>query len=330
MLDHDELLPEEEAYPDLVQELQATYQMKPEEKLVLSRVHQRLAESSHPLPLPELAQAGGQTRPFQFSSSAAAPSRPARARQRWLRPLNAFAAVLILGLLVGSLVVTFVMIGHTRVGSPPATMGDIRVFLVPAERGSTPSHTELETVSSILSQRFSDFGFEEFRVQVTTSNGQTGIFVELPHFGGNEQQIIDTLLGTGKLDFWGTGKTAVLGGTLFNPSQYAQYNPSGQPRFTGQDLDPNSLATSQDKAGRPQINGRMKGDAIQRFQLYTAHNIGNYLTVTLDGKVLQSAVIESSISGPFVIFGLFTQQQARAIVSALKYGTLPFELKQQV
>ena len=45
MLDHDELLPEEQAHPALVQELQTIYLMKSEEQQVLSRVHQRLAET---------------------------------------------------------------------------------------------------------------------------------------------------------------------------------------------------------------------------------------------------------------------------------------------
>jgi len=330
MLDHDELLPEEQAHPALVQKLRTIYLMKPAEKHVLSRVHQCLAESSHPLPLPEPVQGGSRARLLPFRSATATPLRPAKARQRWQRPLNTLAAVLILGLLVGSLLFTFAMINRTSVGSPAATTGDIRVFLVPAERASTPSHTELETARSILSQRFSDFGLKGFRVQVTTGNGQPGILVELPHFGGNEQQILETLLETGELDFWGTGDTGVPAGTLFNPSQYAQYNPGGKPWFTGSNLDPNQITVQYNSdTGQPQIGFAMKGSAVGDFAAVTSQNVGKYLTVTLDSKVLQSAVILSTINGPGVISGQFTQQQVRAIVSALKYGTLPLALKQQ-
>jgi preprotein translocase subunit SecD len=233
--------------------------------------------------------------------------------------------VFFVGLLVGSLVFAF-SINRSSVGSPA---NSLRVFLVPTEKGSAPLQTELEAASTILSQRFSDFGLQGFSVQITTSKGQSGILVELPRFSGNEQQTIDILVGTGELAFWGTGHTPVPTGTTFDPIPYAQYNPGDQPRFTGQDLDTNSLAVTKNTWGNPEIEGVMKGAAVQRFQLYTAQNIGNYLTVTLDGKVLQSAVIESSISGPFVIIGEFTQQQASAIVATLKFGALPVELTPQ-
>ncbi|HET7641186.1 MAG TPA: hypothetical protein VFK47_20930, partial [Ktedonobacteraceae bacterium] len=110
MLDHDELLPAEQAYPGLVQELRTTYQMKPAEKQVLTRVHERLAQSSHPLPLLEPAQAG--TEPMVFVPLVSAHSRPTIFRQRWLPRLNMLAAVLFIGLLVGSLVFTFSIINH--------------------------------------------------------------------------------------------------------------------------------------------------------------------------------------------------------------------------
>lgn len=320
MLDHDELLPEEQAHPGLIQELRTIYLMKPEEQQVLSRVHQRLAEDSHSLPLPESTRAGRRAQ-TPWPVSVISPRRHYGPRQRWLRPLSTLAAVLFVGLLVGSLILAF-SINRSNVG---LSANSNRVFLAPVKTGGTPSHAELEAASTILSQRFSDFGLQGFSVQVTTSNGQSGILVKLPRFGGNEQQVIDILVGTGELAFWGTGNTLVPAGTTFNPNQYIQYNPGDQPRFTSQDIDPNSLSVVKDQADTPQISGEMKGEAIQRFRLYTAQNIGNYLTVTFDDKVLQSAVIAGSISGPFVITGEFTQQQASAIVAALKSGTLPIE-----
>ena len=334
MLDHDELLPEEQAYPGLIQELRTIYQMRPEEKLVLTRVHQRLAQSSHPLPLPEPIQAGGHTQPQWLVSVVSPPARPARFRQRWLRPLNMLAAVLLVGVLVGSLAFAF-SVNRSKVGSPP--VNSIHVFLVPAEKGSASSQAKWETTRTLLSQRFSDLGLEGSSVRVVTANGQRGILVELPHFGGNEQQTIDILVGTGVLAFWDTGLGAQLKlGTLFIPSQYTQYNPGDQPRFTNQDIDPNFLAVNHNPTGTPStpgtlgINCIMKGDAVQRFRLYTSNNIGHTLTVTLDAKALSSAVIASSISGPFVIPVDLTQQQASAIVSVLKYGPLPITLKQEV
>jgi SecDF, P1 head subdomain len=328
MLDHDERLPEEQAYPDLIQELRTIYHRKPEELQVLSRVHQHLAADSHPLPLSESAQADSHTQPRQSISVIVPLDRPPRLRERWLQALGTVAAVLLVGLLIGSFVFAF-SIQRSSVGSPA---NSLRIFLVPAEKGRVPSQIELEAASTLLSQRFSNFGLQGVSVQVTTSSGQSGILVELPRFGGNEQQTIGILAGTGELAFWGTGDRSVPIGTTFDPSHYARYNPGDQPHFTGQDLDTHSLAVTKDDMGNPQIEGMMKGDAVQRFQLYTAQNIGTSLTITLDEKVLESPVIESSISGPFIIGGAsgeFTQQQARAIVAALKSGALPVALAQQ-
>ncbi len=336
MLDHDELLPEEQASPDFVQELQIAYQMKPEEKQVLTRVHERLAQRSHPHPLLEPVQAGGHphTRSPQLPPTVSPPSRSTTSRQRWLRHLNALVAALFVGLLVATMVFTFSSINRTRVGSPPATVGltnGIRVWLVPAEKGSTPSQAEMEATRILLSQRFISFGLQGSSVRVLTVNGQPGILVQLPHFGGNEQQAIDTLLGTGVLAFWDTGPYATVPvGTPFYPSPYIQYNPGGRPRFTNQDLDPSALSVFRDPEGLLAISCTMKGDAVNRFQLYTANNIGHALTITLDGKVLESGIIETSIAGPFEVPVNSTQQQASALVSVLEYGPLPVELKKLV
>ncbi|HEY7419007.1 MAG TPA: hypothetical protein VH593_27750, partial [Ktedonobacteraceae bacterium] len=151
MLDHDELLPEEKAHPGLVQELQAIYLMKPEEKQVLSRVYQRLEQNSSSLPLSDPVQAGNQAQLLRFNSPTATRLRSAEARPGWPRLLNILAATLILGLLVGSLGLAFALASHTNVGSQPCSTTDLCIFLVPAEQGGATTRSELETTGSILS-----------------------------------------------------------------------------------------------------------------------------------------------------------------------------------
>jgi preprotein translocase subunit SecD len=96
--------------------------------------------------------------------------------------------------------------------------------------------------------------------------------------------------------------------------------------FATQPLDPNSLSVSHDQAGRPQIDFEMQGSSIDAFGSFTARNIGEYLTITFDRTVIESAVIESAITGPTVITGNFTQQQANAVAADLKAGSLPVAL----
>jgi hypothetical protein len=325
MLDHDELLPEEQAHPVLIQQLRATYQMRPEEKQVLTRVHERLAQSAHELPLLESVQEERSVGMRQRVSPIS-PSSQTKIGQRWLSRLNMLAAVIIIGLLISLLALTLSIVHHTSTGG--LLTNDIHILLVPADKSSHPTHAEMATTSALLSQRFRSFGLQSAQARVLTINGQPAIEADLPHFGGNEQQTINTLLETGTLAFWDTGSQSVAIGTTFNPQQYLQYNPGGQPSFTGRDLDPQYLAVTQDQAGRPQINCEMKAQAIHRFQTYTADRIGIYLTITLDGKVLESATIESAIAGPFTLNGAFTQQRASALVSVLISGPLPVALKQ--
>lgn len=323
MLNHHDLLPEEQSNPGLIQELQATYRLRPEEQQVLTRVQERLAHSSQPLPLLDTVRIDDLPRARQRVTPAGPPTRISQFRRRWLTRLGAFAAAMLVVVLVGSLALTFSLIHHTSVGSP--TGNDIHLVLEPA-KGSHPSRADMQAASEILAQRFSSFGLSGASTNVRTTNGHLAIWVELPHFGGNEQQTIATLVQTGHLEFWCTGPFPVHLNTTFDPARYAQYNPGGSPRFIGRDLDPNSLSVSSDQAGRPQIDFEMQGSSIDAFGSLTAHNIGEYLTITFDRKVIELAVIESAITGPAVITGNFTQQQANAVVADLKAGPLPVAL----
>lgn len=71
----------------------------------------------------------------------------------------------------------------------------------------------------------------------------------------------------------------------------------------------------------------MKGRAIAGFSQFTASHIGEFLSLTLDGKIIESAIIQSQINGPGVISGNLDRQQASALVSVLKYPPLPVALR---
>lgn len=320
MVDHDELLPAEQANPDLLQELRAIYQMKPAEKRVLDRVQTRLAENTQSLPLRETVPAKAHDRHLWLISMPPASARSQNTSKKWLRPLNGLVAILLVGLLIGAFALTLSLTGSTSANN------GIHLFLAATENGSTPTQTMLDRTRALLEQRFNDFNLQNVSVQQATRNGQVGFQLELARFGGNEQQTLDTLVAPGTLGFWGTGNALVNAGTTFDARQYVQYNPGGKPRFTGQDLNPNSLMISHDESGQWLINCEMQGSAIQRFYTYTTANLGRYLTTTFDGKVIMSAVIQSAINGPFVIANNFTQQQAKAILADLRSGALPLVL----
>jgi preprotein translocase subunit SecD len=206
--------------------------------------------------------------------------------------------------------------------------GGVSALLVPDGHFDTAKLNEaMPAVRDNIEQRVNGgLGVSEPNIRIITSNGQPAISVELPGLVGNQTEEVNSLLKTGNLEFWSTGSSPVAVGTTFDPSQYAQYNPGGKPHFTGADLDSSQVFVSQDQVGKPQISFEMQGDAIGRFGTFTSQNVGQYLTVTLDRQVIQSAVIQSAITGPGVINGNFTTQEAQQVVTILKYGALKIPL----
>jgi len=207
--------------------------------------------------------------------------------------------------------------------------GGVRALLIPD--GTYDQNTLNQVMpavrDNIESRVNGGLGVSEPSIRIITTNGHPAISVELPGFTGNQNEAVNSLLKTGKLEFWSTGPSPVAIGSTFDPTQYTQYNPGGKPHFTGANLDSSQVYVSQDQAGRPQISFEMKGDAISRFGTFTGSNVGQYLTVTLDGTVIESAVINNAITGPGVITGNFTTAEAQRVVTVLKYGALPIPLK---
>jgi preprotein translocase subunit SecD len=202
--------------------------------------------------------------------------------------------------------------------------GGIQVLLVP-KPGQDTSDANMDAARVRIEQRVNGgLGVNEPSIRIQKSNGQPSISIELPGFSGNQQEAINNLLKTGTLEFWNTGQTSLPQGSTLNPADYAQYNPGGKALFTGNDLDPSSLQVGQDsQTGAYLIQFSMRGDAIGRLSKYTASNIGNYMTITLDRQVVSSPVIQSQLPGSGQITGQFTLNQAQQLVNVLKYGALP-------
>ena len=206
--------------------------------------------------------------------------------------------------------------------------GGVSALLVPdGHYDNQTLQNEMPAVRDNIAQRVNGgLGVSEPSIRIVTSNGVPSISVELPGFSGNQTEAVNSLLKTGLLEFWNTGPSPVALNSAFDPTQYTQYNPGNKPEFTGKDLDPNQVYVSQDQAGRPQISFEMNSGAVGAFGTFTGKNVGNYLTVTLDKVVIESAVINSAITGPGVITGNFTIQSAQQVVTVLKYGALPIAL----
>ena len=96
--------------------------------------------------------------------------------------------------------------------------------------------------------------------------------------------------------------------------------------MTGAALDTVSVQTS--SVGQYEIAFTLKSNGTQVFSDYTTANVGKYLAIVLDKKVISIPVINSAITGgQGVIQGSFTVDTANALAVQLRYGSLPVPVK---
>jgi hypothetical protein len=344
-MNYDDLLPEEQNNPVLVKNLQSRFELKPEETQVLDHVHERLAHFSGTLPVASEKIHETRGRVLYLPQRVGFTNTYSEIGRKSFR-LNVIAAVIIVGLLIGSLAFTFSAV-HNRYTNSTATGAgtdtgrqiDLRMFLelVPKQTYPAPTQQALQATRDILYQRLVHDGFKDADVKLQVVNNrpqfEISLFVttEVPSqtihitpIPKMQNQDFPTLIKQGVIQFWGTGKQVLASGASFDPQKYTRYNPGGIPQFTGADLDTKSIAAAQDPyTGKFFINSPLQKDAAGRFEQYTANNIGNVLTVTMDGKVIESAIIQDEIKGQLQLVGDFTQAQAEALASVFKYGPLP-------
>lgn len=89
-----------------------------------------------------------------------------------------------------------------------------------------------------------------------------------------------------------------------------------------------TASVSFDSAGRPQISFTMQGNGTKIFGDFTSANVGKFLAIALDKKIISAPRVQNAITGGSgVITGQFTIQQANDLAIQLKYGALPIPLK---
>lgn len=203
--------------------------------------------------------------------------------------------------------------------------GGISVELKPTTNPSD-LQDKVNAAESQIAQRVSGgLGVNDADIRQIQIGNTPGLLVELPGLNsGDQQTAIDSLTKSGLLEFWATGSTQAQVGAAFDPTQYTQYNNNGTTaEFNGSDLDSTKIFVGSDTTGRPDINFAMKAGTTAKFYTFTQDNVNEYMTITLDKKVINSAIIQSAINGQGEITGTFTQQDAQNIVTLLKYGALP-------
>jgi len=183
-----------------------------------------------------------------------------------------------------------------------------------------------ETITVLFGRLSATFDVAEM---VVRQNGPDSILIELPGVKSTAQ--LAPLLNRGALSFLDTGATFVPVGSLVGVCTTSCQPGEYKAVFTGADLDPNSVTAAFDpNSGQPVVIFTFEGTARAHFADYTRTHIGQYLTIALDNRIIESATIQSEINGEGQIVGLGTLDVVRKVALYLQRGALPLELTVQV
>jgi preprotein translocase subunit SecD len=194
---------------------------------------------------------------------------------------------------------------------------------------------ELETARTIVENRTNALGVSENVIQIA---GDRRIVGEFPG-AENADAILDIIQQTGLLEFVDTGDVSPAEGTVLQ-TDYAVSStveptptPDGSEAptvyhtiMTGRDLVSVNVTTA--TGGGAAIDFTLSPEGTTVFGQHTAANVGKYLTITLDKRVISAPRINGSIpDGQGQISGQFTAETANALAVQLRYGSLPIPLK---
>lgn len=203
--------------------------------------------------------------------------------------------------------------------------GGSHIVLQAQPTAQTPiSNDAMDGVLRIIRNRIDQLGVAEPAI---SRQGRDRILVELPGIQ-NPQRAIELIGKTALLEFVDTGIQSLPQGaewqgndTVVLPDKSTLHIPK-KIILTGADLTDAQVAF--DQFGVPQVAFTFKSSAAKKFEDYTSKNIGKYLTIVLDNRVISSPVIQNTIpGGKGVITGSFTLDSARDLAVLLRGGALP-------
>jgi len=216
--------------------------------------------------------------------------------------------------------------------------GGLQVLLeADLPEGTEVTADQMETARSIVANRTNALGVSENQIQLAGSNRIVG------DFPGAEDAdaILDIIQQTGLLEFVDTGDSSPEEGMIlqtdFATGSTNETTPPAdtngtEPQtiyhtiMTGKEL--RSVNVGVDSRGAPAIDFVLSSEGATVFGQHTAANVGKFLTITLDKRVVSAPRIEGAIpDGQGQISGSFTAESANALAVQLRYGSLPIPLK---
>ena len=227
--------------------------------------------------------------------------------------------------------------------------GGMQVLLEVPE-GFEVTAEDLNVAKQILENRSNGLGVSEVVFQVAGTRRIVGEFPGIT----NTQEIVDVLKTTGQLEFVDLGDTYLQPGTEVKTDHglsttndetsavtteeqdlvteaggdtAAEAETIWHTVMTGDQLK--SAVVSTNQIGEYIISFELKDEGAAIFKEFTTNNVGKYLAIVLDDKVISAPSINSAIpDGKGQISGGFTYESANNLAVQLRYGSLPIPLEE--
>ena len=214
--------------------------------------------------------------------------------------------------------------------------GGLQVLLEADVPADTPvTRDQMDTARQIISDRINGLGVSEPLVQ---AGGERRIVIELPGLQDPEQAIA-LVQETALLEFVHTGSTPLPEGlcvrTTENNGRPSPCETEGDPLMqempvwetvlTGALLADANVET--DPARRFFVSFTLTEEGGRIFRSYTTNNVGQFLTIVLDKRVVSSPQIQAVINRQGTITGNFTLEEAQRLALQLRFGSLPIPLR---
>jgi len=208
----------------------------------------------------------------------------------------------------------------------------------------------LKDAKQILENRSNGLGVSEVVFQIAGNRRIVGEFPGLT----NTEDVIKVLKETGELEFIDMGSTPLPEGTIVKTDSGSSANtnsatvptstvdssatgaiPTQIPAETVYHTIMTGSALKEVSVGRNSTTGEyyigfvLTDDGSKIFKDFTSNNIGKYLAISLDKKLISVPVIQTAItegSGQ-ISGGGFTEESSNALAIQLRYGALPIPLK---
>src|SRR5262249_39117421 len=96
---------------------------------------------------------------------------------------------------------------------------------------------------------------------------------------------------------------------------------------TGKDIDARGVSIGTDQTGNPAVEVQLKDPGASNVSTYSSTHVGQFMGIAIDGKIYDAPTIQSPLGGQFQITNVGSYDNAKALMTTLKYGALPVSLK---